>query len=78
MNYAHGFVANGQAGRHGVLATYDVNIGAADGREPHLDYGFPRTRFANGFLFEPKFSWRAKYVGLHEAPWNLSGSAFLH
>jgi hypothetical protein len=78
VNHADGFVTDGQAGRHGVFATNDVNIGAADGREPHLDYGFPRTGLAYGLLFEPKFSWRAKYVGLHEAPWNLSGSAFLH
>ena len=46
VNHAHGFVPDGQAGRHGILATNDVNIGAADGREPHLDHGFPRTSLA--------------------------------
>src|SRR5690242_4565264 len=78
MNHAHGLVTDGQAGRLGVLATNDVNIGAADGREPHLDHGFPRTSLAYGLLFEPKFSWRAKYVGLHKAAWNLFSFSLLH
>jgi len=77
VDYADGFMADDRPRLDWILALNDVNVGAADGGESNLNYGFTVTGARKRLLLQPKLSGSPEYIGFHQATRSLFDLAFL-